>query len=53
MIGQSKDVTEIKKPKMILFNYGQTLVNEQCFDGVKETSVSSGSSELYVYKIFI
>ena len=26
-----------KKPKMILFDYGQTLVNEQRFDGVKGT----------------
>lgn len=27
----------MKKPKMILFDYGQTLVNEQSFDGVKGT----------------
>ena len=27
----------MKKPKMILFDYGQTLVNEQLFDGVKGT----------------
>ena len=27
----------MKKPKMILFDYGQTLVNEQYFDGVKGT----------------
>ena len=27
----------MKKPKMILFDYGQTLVNEQCFDGIKGT----------------
>lgn len=27
----------MKKPKMILFDYGQTLVNEQAFDGVKGT----------------
>lgn len=27
----------MKKPKMILFDYGQTLVNEQPFDGVKGT----------------
>lgn len=27
----------MKKPKMILFDYGQTLVNEQKFDGVKGT----------------
>lgn len=25
----------MKKPKMILFDYVQTLVNEQIFDGVK------------------
>ena len=25
------------KPKMILFDYGQTLVNEVSFDGVKGT----------------
>lgn len=28
----------MKKPKMILFDYGQTLVNEQLFDGVKGTA---------------
>lgn len=27
----------MKKPKMILFDYGQTLVNEKTFDGVKGT----------------
>lgn len=27
----------MKKPKMIMFDYGQTLVNEQLFDGVKGT----------------
>lgn len=27
----------LKKPKMILFDYGQTLVNEKQFDGVKGT----------------
>lgn len=27
----------MKKPKMILFDYGQTLVNERAFDGVKGT----------------
>ncbi len=27
----------LKKPKMIMFDYGQTLVNEQLFDGVKGT----------------
>lgn len=27
----------MRKPKMILFDYGQTLVNEQKFDGVKGT----------------
>ncbi len=27
----------MNKPKMILFDYGQTLVNEQTFDGVKGT----------------
>lgn len=27
----------MKKPKMVLFDYGQTLVNEQCFDGIKGT----------------
>lgn len=25
----------MKKPKMVLFDYGQTLVNEAKFDGVK------------------
>ena len=28
---------EIRLPKMILFDYGQTLVNERKFDGVKGT----------------
>lgn len=28
----------MKKPKMILFDYGQTLVDEQSFDGVKGTA---------------
>ena len=28
----------IKVPKMILFDYGQTLVNERKFDGVKGTA---------------
>jgi putative hydrolase of the HAD superfamily len=28
----------MKKPKMILFDYGQTLVNEKFFDGVKGTA---------------
>lgn len=28
----------MKKPKMILFDYGQTLVNEQRFDGLKGTA---------------
>lgn len=32
------DFSNIKKPKMILFDYGQTLVNEQKFDGVKGTA---------------
>ncbi len=27
----------MRKPKMILFDYGQTLVNEAKFDGVKGT----------------
>ena len=27
----------MRKPKMILFDYGQTLVNEKIFDGVKGT----------------
>lgn len=27
----------MKKPKMILFDYGQTLVNEERFDGIKGT----------------
>ncbi len=27
----------MKKPKMILFDYGQTLVNAQSFDGVRRT----------------
>lgn len=26
----------MKLPKMILFDYGQTLVNEQKFDGIRE-----------------
>lgn len=30
-------VTDMRKPKMILFDYGQTLVNEAYFDGVKGT----------------
>lgn len=29
---------QMKQPKMILFDYGQTLVNEQLFDGVKGTA---------------
>lgn len=29
---------EIRLPKMILFDYGQTLVNERKFDGVKGTA---------------
>ena len=29
---------EIKLPKMILFDYGQTLVNERKFDGIKGTA---------------
>ena len=33
---------EMKKPKMILFDYGQTLVNEQLFDGVKGTEAVLG-----------
>ena len=28
----------MKKPKMIMFDYGQTLINEQKFDGVKGTA---------------
>lgn len=32
----------MKKPKMILFDYGQTLVNEQLFDGVKGTEALLG-----------
>ncbi|MBQ7933810.1 MAG: HAD family hydrolase [Lachnospiraceae bacterium] len=28
----------MKRPKMIMFDYGQTLVNEQLFDGVKGTA---------------
>lgn len=32
----------MKKPKMILFDYGQTLVNEQLFDGVKGTEAVLG-----------
>lgn len=28
----------MKKPKMILFDYGQTLINEEKFDGVKGTA---------------
>lgn len=28
----------MKKPKMILFDYGQTLVNEKLFDGVMAIS---------------
>ena len=33
MIGKDK----VQRPKMILFDYGQTLVNEAAFDGVKGT----------------
>ena len=33
---------EMKKPKLILFDYGQTLVNEQLFDGVKGTEAVLG-----------
>ena len=29
---------KMKKPQMILFDYGQTLVNEASFDGVKGTA---------------
>ena len=32
------DFSNIRKPKMILFDCGQTLVNEQKFDGVKGTA---------------
>ncbi|HBA48889.1 MAG TPA: HAD family hydrolase, partial [Lachnospiraceae bacterium] len=28
----------MKMPKMVLFDYGQTLVSEQKFDGVKGTA---------------
>lgn len=28
----------MRTPKMILFDYGQTLIDEQCFDGVKGTA---------------
>ena len=28
----------MKRPKMILFDYGQTLVAERCFDGVRGTA---------------
>ncbi len=28
----------MKLPEMILFDYGQTLVNEQKFDGIKGTA---------------
>ena len=31
---------EMKKPKMILFDYGQTLANEQLFDGIKGTEIN-------------
>ena len=31
---------EMKKLKMILFDYGQTLVDEQLFDGVKGTEIN-------------
>lgn len=31
------EMMNMQKPKMILFDYGQTLVNEQMFDGVKGT----------------
>ncbi|MBD5157692.1 MAG: hypothetical protein HDT13_08680 [Butyrivibrio sp.] len=27
----------MRKPKMLLFDYGQTLVDEEKFDGVRET----------------
>ena len=44
----SRNVTDLtsweclKKPKMILFDYGQTLVNAQLFDGVKGTEAVLG-----------
>ena len=49
----------MKKPKMILFDYGQTLVNEQRFNGVRgteavlkyATNISTGGSESYVYAV--
>lgn len=33
----------MKLPKMILFDYGQTLVNERRFDGVKGTQAAASS----------
>ena len=35
--GRQKVIQKMTKPKMILFDYGQTLVNEKAFDGVKGT----------------
>ena len=32
-----RETITMKKPKMILFDYGQTLVNEQRFNGVRGT----------------
>lgn len=31
------NIEDMQKPKMILFDYGQTLVNEAKFDGVRGT----------------
>ncbi len=42
---------KIRVPKMILFDYGQTLVNERKFDGVKGTA--EVMRYLHVFTIFI
>ena len=34
----SVEVNCMKTPKMVLFDYGQTLIAEQKFDGVKGTA---------------
>ncbi len=36
----------MKIPKMILFDYGQTLIAEQKFDGVKGTEIALSNSEI-------
>lgn len=32
-----EEMTEVKEPRMILFDYGQTLVKQRPFDGVRGT----------------